>query len=213
MLLRARSDRGFGPRRASDTAAGYGLESPSWDINRGERRLRAVWSLRGLVHVELHMHEEVRPYGIFVDPDCMKCTDRLSVCPNGRCASRSLCRSLLKKAPRGPRKAAQPARNRARRNPSAEKHFECGGMLAEAGKLEETAIDQLSAARRLSPEDPDVFVNSLQGLQIGRSCEATDGVPTYATREALRRPRRRMPEAGSRARRRRGRVPSRRLDW
>jgi polyferredoxin/tetratricopeptide (TPR) repeat protein len=45
----------------------------------------------------VRVHEEVRLYGMVVDPGCMKCTDCVSVCPNGALRFSFALPSLLKK--------------------------------------------------------------------------------------------------------------------
>jgi thioredoxin-like negative regulator of GroEL/NAD-dependent dihydropyrimidine dehydrogenase PreA subunit len=47
----------------------------------------------------VRVHEEVRLYGMVVDPGCMKCTDCVSVCPNGALSFSFARPSLLKKPP------------------------------------------------------------------------------------------------------------------
>ena len=51
----------------------------------------------------VRVHEEVRLYGMVVDPGCMKCTDCVSVCPNGALRFSFARPSFLKKAPATPR--------------------------------------------------------------------------------------------------------------
>jgi tetratricopeptide (TPR) repeat protein/ferredoxin len=51
----------------------------------------------------VRVHEEVRLYGMVVDPGCMKCTDCVSVCPKGALRFSFALPSFLKKAPRTPR--------------------------------------------------------------------------------------------------------------
>jgi polyferredoxin len=51
----------------------------------------------------VRVHEEVRLYGMVVDPGCMKCTDCVSVCPKGALRFSFALPSLLKKAPSAPR--------------------------------------------------------------------------------------------------------------
>ena len=51
----------------------------------------------------VRVHEEVKLYGMVVDPGCMKCTDCVSVCPNGALRFSFAPPSLLKKAPTIPR--------------------------------------------------------------------------------------------------------------
>ncbi len=51
----------------------------------------------------VRVHEEVRLYGMVVDPGCMKCTDCVSVCPKGALSFSFARPSLFKKAPATPR--------------------------------------------------------------------------------------------------------------
>ena len=51
----------------------------------------------------VRVHEEVRLYGMVVDPGCMKCMDCVSVCPKGALRFSFAWPSLLKKAPATPR--------------------------------------------------------------------------------------------------------------
>lgn len=51
----------------------------------------------------VRVHEEVRSYGMVVDPGCMKCMDCVSVCPKGALSFAFARPSLLKRAPTAPR--------------------------------------------------------------------------------------------------------------
>jgi tetratricopeptide (TPR) repeat protein/ferredoxin len=51
----------------------------------------------------VRVHEEVRLYGMVVDPGCMKCMDCVSVCPKGALRFSFAAPSFLKKAPPAPR--------------------------------------------------------------------------------------------------------------
>jgi tetratricopeptide (TPR) repeat protein/ferredoxin len=51
----------------------------------------------------VRVHEEVRLYGMVVDPGCMKCMDCVSVCPKGALRVSFAAPSLLKKKPEKPR--------------------------------------------------------------------------------------------------------------
>ena len=51
----------------------------------------------------VRVHEEVRLYGMVVDPGCMKCMDCVSVCPKGALRFSFAAPSLLKKTPSNPR--------------------------------------------------------------------------------------------------------------
>ena len=51
----------------------------------------------------VRVHEEVRLYGMVVDPGCMKCMDCVSVCPKGALRFSFAAPSLLKRAPPAPR--------------------------------------------------------------------------------------------------------------
>ena len=51
----------------------------------------------------VRVHEEVRLYGMVVDPGCMKCTDCVSVCPKGALRFSFALPSFLKKTPATPR--------------------------------------------------------------------------------------------------------------
>jgi tetratricopeptide (TPR) repeat protein/ferredoxin len=51
----------------------------------------------------VRVHEEVRLYGMVVDPGCMKCMDCVSVCPKGALRFSFAAPSFLKKAPSSPR--------------------------------------------------------------------------------------------------------------
>jgi len=51
----------------------------------------------------VRVHEEVKLYGMVVDPGCMKCTDCVSVCPNGALRFSFAPPSLLKRVPATPR--------------------------------------------------------------------------------------------------------------
>jgi polyferredoxin/tetratricopeptide (TPR) repeat protein len=51
----------------------------------------------------VRVHEEVRLYGMVVDPGCMKCTDCVSVCPKGALRFSFAQPSFLKRAPSTPR--------------------------------------------------------------------------------------------------------------
>jgi polyferredoxin/tetratricopeptide (TPR) repeat protein len=51
----------------------------------------------------VRVHEEVRLYGMVVDPGCMKCMDCVSVCPKGALRFSFAAPSILKKAPSTPR--------------------------------------------------------------------------------------------------------------
>jgi tetratricopeptide (TPR) repeat protein/ferredoxin len=51
----------------------------------------------------VRVHEEVRLYGMVVDPRCMKCMDCVSVCPKGALRFSFAAPSFLKKAPSTPR--------------------------------------------------------------------------------------------------------------
>jgi tetratricopeptide (TPR) repeat protein/NAD-dependent dihydropyrimidine dehydrogenase PreA subunit len=51
----------------------------------------------------VRVHEEVRLYGMVVDPGCMKCMDCVSVCPKGALRFSFALPSVLKKAPATPR--------------------------------------------------------------------------------------------------------------
>jgi Tfp pilus assembly protein PilF/ferredoxin len=50
----------------------------------------------------VRVHEEVRLYGMVVDPGCMKCTDCISVCPNDALSYGFARPSVFKGAPAGP---------------------------------------------------------------------------------------------------------------
>jgi polyferredoxin len=52
----------------------------------------------------VRVHEEVRLYGMVVDPGCMKCMDCVSVCPKGALRYSFAAPSFLKKTPATPRK-------------------------------------------------------------------------------------------------------------
>jgi polyferredoxin len=52
----------------------------------------------------VRVHEEVRLYGMVVDPGCMKCMDCVSVCPKGALRYSFAAPSFFKKAPATPRK-------------------------------------------------------------------------------------------------------------
>jgi tetratricopeptide (TPR) repeat protein/ferredoxin len=51
----------------------------------------------------VRVHEEVRLYGMVVDPGCMKCMDCVSVCPKGALRFSFAAPSFLKKTPSAPR--------------------------------------------------------------------------------------------------------------
>jgi len=51
----------------------------------------------------VRVHEEVRLYGMVVDPGCMKCMDCVSVCPKGALRYSFALPSIFKKAPATPR--------------------------------------------------------------------------------------------------------------
>ena len=52
----------------------------------------------------VRVHEEVRLYGMVVDPGCMKCTDCISVCPKGALSYGFAKPAMFKAAPAAPRK-------------------------------------------------------------------------------------------------------------